>query len=130
MAKLTLIESPGTGVEIPDPSTNPPRNPGDQILIIDRRLVDKQGNLRGSFTFRGVITKRFTANDLEVAFDATNKLDKGVINAQGVVRFTDFASANGVTWAIVGGTGKYKKARGTVTGKFVAPDTLFTFRVR
>ena len=65
-----------------------------------------------------------------VAFEATNTLNKGVINTQGVIRFADFASANGVTWAIVGGTGKYKKARGTVTGKSVAPDTLFTFRVR
>jgi hypothetical protein len=53
-----------------------------------------------------------------------------VINTQGVIRFSDIGSANGVTFAIVGGTGKYKKARGTVTGKFVAPDLFFTFRVK
>jgi hypothetical protein len=29
-----------------------------------------------------------------------------------------------VTFAIVGGTRKYKKARGRVTGKFVAPDVF------
>jgi hypothetical protein len=77
-----------------------------------------------------MITKNLAANDLEVAFDATNKLDKGVINTQGVIRFNDLGSANGVTFAIVGGTGKYKKARGTVTGKVVASDLFFTFRVK
>jgi hypothetical protein len=64
-----------------------------------------------------------------VAFTATNKLNKGMINTQGAMRFADFALPKGVTFAIVGGTRKYKKAHGTVTGKFVAPDILFTFRV-
>jgi hypothetical protein len=82
--------------------------------------------LRGTLTFRGVITKKFAADDLEVAFDATNKLDKGVINTQGVIRFNDFTLPNGVTFAIVGGTGDFKKAHGTVTNK----AGEFTFRVK
>jgi hypothetical protein len=103
---------------------------GDQILIIDRQLEDKHGNLAGSFVFRATIVKRFTWDDIVVSFEATNTLNKGVINTQGVIRFADFASANGVTWAIVGGTRKYKKAHGTVTGKFLPPDNvLFTFRI-
>jgi hypothetical protein len=47
-----------------------------------------------------------------------------LINTQGVIRFSDIP--NGMTFAIVGGTGKYKKARGTVTNK----AGEFTFRVR
>ena len=86
-------------------------------------------NLAGTFVFRGTVVQRFAQNDIVVAFEATNKLNKGVINTQGVIRFADFRSANEVTWAIVGGTRKYKKARGTVTGKIVDSETQFTFRV-
>jgi hypothetical protein len=55
IAKFTLIERPKSGVEIPDPESvpPPPRNPGDQLLIIDRVLEDKNGNQRGTFVFRG-----------------------------------------------------------------------------
>jgi hypothetical protein len=65
-----------------------------------------------------------------VAFEVTNKLCKGRINTQGVIPFADFGSARGVTFAIVGGTGKYKKARGTVRGRVVGSETRFTFKVR
>jgi hypothetical protein len=102
---------------------------GDQVLIIDRQLEDRHGNLAGTFVFWGTIVKRFAQDDIVVAFEATNNLNKGMINTQGVIRFNDFTLPNGVTFAIVGGTRKYKKAHGTVTGKFVAPDVLFTFRV-
>jgi hypothetical protein len=78
---------------------------------------------------RCTIVRRFTPDDLVVAFTATNKLNKGMINTQGVMRFNDLSSPNGVTFAIVCGTRRYKKARGTVTGKVVGPDLLFTFRV-
>jgi hypothetical protein len=130
MATFTLRVRPGTGVDISDPDANPSDVPGATFGFVDRLLEDRHGNLRGTLTFRGMITKNLAANDLEVAFDATNKLDKGVINTQGVIRFNDLGSANGVTFAIVGGTGKYKKARGTVTGKVVASDLFFTFRVK
>jgi hypothetical protein len=99
MATFTLRERLGTVVDIPDPNVNPPDTPEATVLAVDRLLEDTHGNLRGSFTFCGVVTKKFVADDLEVAFDATNKLDKGVINTQGVIRFADFASTNGVTWA-------------------------------
>jgi hypothetical protein len=135
MAKFTLKERPGTGIEVADPDPpsplpKPPHNVGDQILFIDRQLEDKKGNLVGTLVSRCTIVQRFAQDDLVVAFTATNKLNKGMINTQGVIRFNDFTLPNGVTFAIVGGTRKYKKARGTVTGKFVAPDLFFTFRVK
>jgi hypothetical protein len=135
MAKFTLKERPGTGIEVADPDPpsplpKPPHNVGDQILFIDRQLEDKKGNLVGTLVSRCTIVQRFAQDDLVVAFTATNKLNKGMINTQGVIRFNDFTLPNGVTFALVGGTRKYKKARGTVTGKFVAPDLFFTFRVK
>jgi hypothetical protein len=135
MAKFTLKERPGTGIEVADPDPpsplpKPPHNVGDQILFIDRQLEDKKGNLVGTLVSRCTIVQRFAQDDLVVAFTATNKLNKGMINTQGVIRFNDFTLPNGVTFAIVAGTRKYKKARGTVTGKFVAPDLFFTFRVK
>jgi hypothetical protein len=130
MARFTLIERQGTGVEVrvPDRGSNP-QEVGDELLIIDRQLEDRNGNLVGTFVSRCTIVG-FAQGDLVVAFTATNKLNKGMINTQGVIRFNDFTLPNGVTFAIVGGTRKYKKARGTVTGKFVAPDLFFTFRVK
>jgi hypothetical protein len=132
MAKFKLYVRPGTGVETPDPNATPPPpdNPGDILLVVDRLLEDKHGNLRGTLVFRGVIIKKLAKDDLVVAFDATNTLNKGVINTQGVIRFNDLGSPNGVTFAIVGGTGKYKKARGSVTGKLVNSIPRFTFKVR
>jgi len=144
MARFTLIERQGTGVEVrvPDRGSNP-QEVGDELLFIDRELEDKKGNLVGTLVSRCTIVHRFARDDVVVAFTATNKLNKGMmaftatdklnkgmINTQGVIRFNDFTLPNGVTFAIVGGTRKYKKARGTVTGKFVAPDVFFTFRVK
>jgi hypothetical protein len=123
MARFTLIERQGTGVEVrvPDRGSNP-QEVGDELLFIDRELEDKKGNLVGTLVSRCTIVHRFARDDLVVAFTATNKLNKGILNTQGVIRFNDFTLPNGVTFAIVGGTRKYKKARGTVTGKFLAPD--------
>jgi hypothetical protein len=130
MATFTLRVRPGTGVDISDPNANPKEVPGATFGFVDRLLEDTHGHLRGTLTFRGMVTKKFAVDDLEVAFDATNKLDEGVINTQGVIRFNDLGSANGVTFAIVGGTGRYKKARGTVTAKLVNSVPQFRFKVR
>jgi hypothetical protein len=48
--------------------------------------------------------------------------NRGDISTQGLFRFSDFI--NPVTLAIVGGTGDFKKARGTVT----LDNGEFTFR--
>jgi hypothetical protein len=57
-----------------------------------------------------------------VSFQGNNYIfGKGVINTQGVVRLSELAT--GVTFAIVGGTGKFKKAHGTVTVKTQSSHT-------
>jgi hypothetical protein len=54
---------------------------------------------------------------------------KGVINIQGTLRFSLFATTR-QTFAIVGGTGKFKEAHGTVTVREVGPNLLeLTYRV-
>jgi hypothetical protein len=129
MARFTLIEQPVTGDEIPDPLTSPPRNPGDDLLIIERVLVDRNGNDRGRLTVRGTIVRKIgLAGDALWSFQGNIKLKRGVINTQGVFQFSDLA--NGVTFAIVGGTGKYKKAHGTVRAIRVGSNPVkLTFRV-
>jgi hypothetical protein len=51
-----------------------------------------------------------------MSFQASNTFAEGVLNTQGVVRFRDFGTT-GVAFAIIGGTGRYKKAHGAVTVK-------------
>jgi hypothetical protein len=58
-----------------------------------------------------------------MSFQASNTFPEGVINTQGAIRFNQIP--NGVTFAIVGGTGVYEKVRGTVTNK----AGVFTFEV-
>jgi hypothetical protein len=50
------------------------------------------------------------------------KLRRGVINTQSVFRFSDLA--NGVTFAIVGGTDRYMKAHGTVAARRVGSNPV------
>jgi hypothetical protein len=122
MAKFTLTEQPAPGDSTfvpPDPPMGTPlqRSVGDQLLIIDRPLLDKNGNQRGSFVLHGTLFRIFSNVpnlDVLLSFQASNTITgKGVINTQGVIRFS--AIPGGVTFAIVGGTGKFKKAHGTVT---------------
>lgn len=128
MAKFKLFESPVPGDEIPDPATNPPRDPGDDLLIIERPLVDRNGRQRGTMTVRGTILRNLGNKNALWALQSHYKLQKGVINTQSVFRFNDLD--NGVTFAIVGGTGKFKKAHGTVTPRRVGPNRVkVTFRV-
>jgi hypothetical protein len=139
MSKFTLTEIPAPGATPTDPPADqtfvPPesavlprrqKSVGDQMIILDRVLVDKNGHQVGSFVLHGTLLQIFVNEpnlDALMSFQASNTFAEGVINTQGVVRFRDFAT--GVTFAIVGGTGEFKKARGTVTVK--TPE--FTYRV-
>ena len=135
MARFTLRERPGTGTEVPDPDPpfpqpKPPNNVGDQILFIDVELEDKKGNLVGTLVSRCTIVQRFAQNDVLVAFTATNKLNKGMINTQGVIRLNDFTLPNGVTFAIVGGDPQVQEGSRHGDREIRSPNnTLFTFRV-
>jgi hypothetical protein len=118
MPRITLIERPAPGnppadqTELRASSTN--WSAGDQFFIVERVLEDQNGNQQGSFVFRGTVVKVFFNDDPMISFQASNTLTgKGVIDTQGVVRFSQFN--NPVTFAIVGGTGTFDKARGTVT---------------
>jgi hypothetical protein len=133
MATFTLFEQavPGDATFVPpDPLMGPPlqRSVGDQLIIIDRPLLDKNGTPRGSFVLHGTLV-RISSNvpnlDALLSFQASNTITgKGVINTQGVIRFSQIPG--GVTFAIVGGTGDFKKAHGTVTNK----AGEFTFRAK
>jgi hypothetical protein len=68
MAKFTLIERPAPGDAPADQRFVPPESPvpprsqksvGDQQLIIDRALVDKNGNQLGSFVLHGTLVQIF-----------------------------------------------------------------------
>jgi hypothetical protein len=127
MATFTLFERPTKGDELPDPDTNPTRKPGDHWLIIERVLVDRRERQRGTFVVVGTVLQAVRNHDALtlIAFHATNKITgRGDISSQGVFRFRDFAKP--VTIAIVGGTGDFKKARGTVT----LANGKFTFSVK
>jgi hypothetical protein len=133
MPTFTLFEQmvPGDSTFVPpDPPMGPPlqRSVGDRLLIIDRPLLNRGGNQRGSFVLHGTLLRIFSNVpnlDALLSFQASNTITgKGVINTQGVIRFS--AIPGGVTFAIVGGTGKFKKAHGTVRNK----AGKFTFRVR
>jgi hypothetical protein len=94
-------------------------------LIINRVLVDSNGNQKGTFVVRGTIVQVLSPTDALMSFEGSNNIfNKGVINTQGAVSFSYLAA--GVTVAIVGGTAKFKKAHGTVTVK----TPQFTYRVK
>jgi hypothetical protein len=127
MAEFTLTEKtlPNDAKEVRvDPSK---QSEGDRLLIVDRALIDQNGNQRGSFVFLGTYLRIFPAvptDDILMSFEASNRFPEGVINTQGVILLSEIA--NGVTFAIVGGTGVYENVSGTVTNKAGA----FTFRLR
>jgi hypothetical protein len=128
MPRFTLFERPAMGDEIPNPLSNPARNPGDPLLIIERVLVDRRGRQRGTMTVRGTILWNYGAGDALWALQGNYKLRRGVINTQSVFRFSQLA--NGVTFAIVGGTDRYRKAHGTVAARRVGSNPVeLKFRV-
>jgi hypothetical protein len=114
---LTEQESPGDFFQKKRPK------PGGPWLIIERKLVDANGNQVGSFTVRGTFVKKLPHKNAVVAINGTNRITgQGDICTQGV--FRDFDTPP-VIIAIVGGTGQYKDARGIV--RINSPQ--FTFEV-
>jgi len=91
------------------------------MLLVERPLLEaSSGSEAGTLVLVGVYVRVDSGSPL-LAWNASNKLPEGIINTQGAARLSEFAS--GVTFAIVGGTGKYKYTRGTVTAQTVDPDT-------
>jgi hypothetical protein len=113
MPTLTLKEKQLPG----DLYTPSPPHQGDPWLIRERGL-ERNGTQVGSYTVRGTYMTPLVNGDALIAVNGTNKITgiprrRGTICTQGVFRITDFA--NPVVIAIVGGTGHFKKARGTLT---------------
>jgi hypothetical protein len=82
------------------------RSPGDQEIIFDK-LFNRRITQRSIGSARFVCT--FTARRTRIC-TATFSLPKGELVATGTVRFREFYDL-----AIVGGTGLYNDARGTLT---------------
>jgi hypothetical protein len=128
MQQFTLFEQPAAGDQEEFLANPLKRSRGDRLVISERVLVDRNGNQRGSFVLIGTYVKIFPGlpnDDVLMSFQASNRITgRGVINTQGAIRFSELAT--GVTFAIVGGTGEFKKARGTVRVK----SPRFTYRVK
>lgn len=86
---------------------------GDELLFIERPLLDPNiGNLQvGSFNARLKVMQN-SGGVVLFLNNADNELQGGVISTQGPLRTN--AAQN--VFAIVGGTGQFDRARGTVTG--------------
>jgi hypothetical protein len=82
------------------------RSPGDQEIIVDR-LFNRRITTKSIGSARFLCT--FTARRTRIC-TATFSLPKGELVATGTVRFREFYDL-----AIVGGTGLYNDARGTLT---------------
>jgi Dirigent-like protein len=127
MATLTLIGgSPPNYVPV---RAHPPAEaPGDGFLLVERPLINPKTSQQV-----GRLIARVTWMDLPASGDtlyfgnADHHLDrtkkKGVISVQGSWRESETKSV----FAIIGGTGDYKFARGTVT--YVHLITQFTYDV-
>jgi hypothetical protein len=127
MARFTLVEKPVAGDEIPDSAAVPPHTwiEGELWRIIQRPLLNRNGTQqRGTFSVIGHVARVFPNNDPLMAVNGTNRITgRGDISTQGLFRFSAFV--NPVIISIIGGTGDFKKARGTVT----LDQGQFTFRV-
>ena len=105
--------------------------PGDHLLVVERELLDpgthqKVATITAVLTFMEVIPPD-DALVLGIAeHHLSNKVrppaKEGVISVQGSFRFSDQGP---LVFSIVGGTGGYRNARGTVT---LGADE-FTYRV-
>jgi hypothetical protein len=128
MAKFTLsmgfvssgfYEVLATPPPPPPPPSNPPptpvRLPGDGFLLREVPLIDPKtnnqvGRLIARVTYMQVSATP-TTDPLLYFGNADHHLQKGVISVQGSWR----ESETNPVFPIIGGTGKYKRARGTVT---------------
>jgi Dirigent-like protein len=103
---------------------NRPR-PGDELLFIERPLLDPNNNQQvGSFNARLKVMQD-SGGVVLFSNNADNELQGGVISTQGPLRTN--AAQN--VFAIVGGTGQFDRARGTVTVQTVAGREQVTFDV-
>jgi hypothetical protein len=126
MAKFRLIVHPLPGDEEfvgADPA-NP--SPGDNVLLVERQLLHpKTGKLIGRFNAR-LTFMQISGGIALFSGNADHQLKKGMICTQGSFRSDETESV----FAVVRGTSKYRRARGTLTLKSVpSKPEEFTYRV-
>lgn len=123
MATFTLNVRPRPGDEVEVPRrTN--KRPGDQLLLVERPLVDPQTNNQvGSFSARLTFMDISPAGDVLFSGNADHQVPGGKISTQGSFRSNETTSV----FAIVGGTDTYALARGTLTLTLVGSTEQFTY---
>jgi hypothetical protein len=110
MPKFTLNVRPAAGDErfVGVDANNP--LPGEQLLWVDVPLIDPTTNQPvGSLS--ACVTFMRTSGDALLLGIAEHRLQDGTVSLQGTLRQNE---VNRVS-AITGGTGKYERARGTVS---------------
>jgi hypothetical protein len=109
-------------VDLNEPGTTP----GDLFTERTALYDAKTGREVGTAFGRGIFID-IENNDPLFGFNATNKLEGGEIDTQGAARESEFDA--GFTAAIIGGTGAFARARGTVTIRAIGDTVQFTYNV-
>lgn len=100
-----------------------PKGPsaGDRHLyrgeLIDPETGEQVAVTRDHHVYSKFFKRNGKVNDVLLLIDAWDEFEDGEIVLSGSIRGSQVASPEGATIAIVGGTGRYSRARGTVTGK-------------
>jgi hypothetical protein len=125
MTQFTLIIGSAPGDEFFVGANKKKPKPGEELLFIEKPLLDPITNVRvGSFNARLKVMRNSGGNVL-FSNNADNELAGGVISTQGPLR-TNVAKN---VFAIVGGTGQFDHAQGTVTIQQVGGKEQATFDV-
>jgi hypothetical protein len=95
------------------------------VLLGNRPLYDPATNQQeGTLTFRVTVIRDLGGGDQLFGVNAEAKLFSGTFATQDSFQ----SKSNQSTGAIVGGTGTFDKARGTVTRRVIDPNTVeFTY---
>lgn len=115
-AALAASEPPGRArgdVEVFLPGTPPAGLPteGDQFLTVDPVLDPGTGEQIGTAVTR-VVVAQVAGDDATFILDCTVRLPEGNLAFYGAESFSSFV--DGVTYTVVGGTGRYQGTRGVV----------------
>ena len=115
-AALAASEPPGRSrgdVAVFLPGTPPAGLPaeGDQFLTVDPVLDPGTGEQIGTAVTR-VVVAHVAGDDATFILDCTVRFPEGNLAFYGAESFSSFA--DGVTYTVVGGTGRYQETRGVV----------------
>ena len=132
---IAVADSPGSpraalSVFIPGEPPPGPFATGDQLVTVDAVLDPHSGAEIGKAVTRLVFAE-VTEDDATFVLDCTVQLSEGNLAFYGAESFSSFA--DGVTYTVVGGTGRYQGTRGVVhiTGGEVGgqPGSLLDFDI-